>query len=85
MKDESGTQLGIDFLEKRYTTKTIHYFDIEANYRPLPQVAADDCAQMASAFLLYLLGAFLFANGRQPVSLRWLALFHYFKEARKAN
>jgi len=48
-------------------------------------VAADDCAQMASAFLLYLLGAFLFANGRQPVSLRWLALFHYFKEAQKAN
>ena len=36
-------------------------------------------------FLLYLLEAYLFANGRQMVSLRWLALFRDFERARAAN
>ena len=62
LEGESGTQLGIDLLEKRYTTKTIHYFEIKANYKPLPWVTTDDCTKMARAFLLYLLGAYLFTN-----------------------
>ena len=55
------------------------------DYRPLPQLTADDYAKMDRAFLLYLLGAFLLTNGGQTMSLRWLALFHDFEEAREAN
>ena len=40
---------------------------------------------MARAFLLYLLGAYLFANGVQTVSLRWLNFFRDFGEVWKAN
>jgi len=32
---ESGIQLGIDLLGRRYTTKMIRYFDIEVDYMPL--------------------------------------------------
>ena len=41
-----------------------------------------DCARMARVFLLYILGSYLFANGRQTLSLRWLALFRDFGVAR---
>ena len=41
---------------------TICYYDIEMDYRPLLQVTHNYCAQMARAFLLYILGAYLFAN-----------------------
>ena len=54
---------------------TIRYYDIETNYRPLPQVTHDNYVQMARAFSLYILGAYLFANEGQTVSLRWLSLF----------
>ena len=40
---------------------------------------------MARVFLLYLLGAYLFANGGQTVSLRWLAFFCDFERAQTAN
>ena len=36
LEGESGTLLGIELLRKRYTTETIHYFDIEVDYEPLP-------------------------------------------------
>ena len=62
LKGESGTQVGIYLLGRRYTTETIHYFDIETDYKLLLMVMADDSARMAEAFLLYLLGAYLFAN-----------------------
>ena len=65
-----GVQLGIDLLERRYSMDTIHYYDIETDYRRLPQVTHDDCAQMAMAFLMYMLGVYLFANRGQMVSLR---------------
>ena len=80
LEGESGTQLGIDLLRRRYTTEMICYFNIEMDYKPLPQVTADNSAQMAKTFLLYLLGAYLFANRGQTVSLRWLALFCNFGE-----
>ena len=38
---------------------------------------------MARAFLLHLLGAYLFANGGQMVSLRWLTLFQDFGKAQR--
>ena len=85
LKGELSTQLGIDLLRRRYTTKTICYFDIEMDYKPLPQAMADDRAWMARAFLLYLLKAYLFANRGKTISLRWLALFRNFGEAREAN
>ena len=59
---KSSTQLGIDLLGRRYTSKMIRYFDIETDYWPLLQVIANDCTKMARAFLLYLLGAYLFTN-----------------------
>jgi len=34
-----------------------------------------ECVCMAKAFLLHLMGTYLFANGGQTVSLRWLTLF----------
>ena len=40
---------------------------------------------MARAFLFHMLGAYLFANGGQTVSLRWLTLFQDFEEAQRAN
>ena len=80
-----GTQLGIDLLGRRYTVKTIHYFNIKADYRPFLEVIVDNWAKMARAFLLYLLGAYLFTKGGKMVSLRWLALFRDFTEAREAN
>ena len=36
LEGKSGTQLGIDLLERRYTIKKICYFDIKTDYRPLP-------------------------------------------------
>ena len=46
---------------------------------------ADNYAQMAKAFSLYLLVAYLFANIGKTSSLRWLALLLDFGEAREAN
>jgi len=40
---------------------------------------------MARAFLLYILGAYLFSNGGQMVSSRWLALYYDFEDAQRAN
>ncbi|KAK9988574.1 hypothetical protein SO802_028813 [Lithocarpus litseifolius] len=51
----------------------------------LPQRTIEERIHMARAFLLYLLGDYLFANGRQMLSLRWLILFHDFTEAQRAN
>ena len=68
LKGELGTQLSIDLLWRRYTIQKISYFHIEADYRPFPQVTADDWAKMARAFLLYLIRAYLFTNkGKQCI------------------
>ena len=40
---------------------------------------------MVRAFLLYILGAYLFANGGETMSLKWLVLFRDFSEAWEAN
>ena len=66
-------------------TKTVCYFDLETDHRHLPQKTPKDCAQMARALLMYILGAYLFANSGQTLSLRWLPLFCDFREAREAN
>ena len=63
----------------------IHYYDIEIDYRPFLQVTHNDYAQMDRAFLLYILGAYLFANGGQEMSWRWLSLFFDFEGVREAN
>ena len=81
----SGVQLSIDMLGRKYSTKTICYFNLVSNYMFLPQRTMEECICMAKAFLLHLLRAYLFSNGGQMVSLRWLTLFQDFGEARRAN
>ena len=81
----SGVQLSIDMLGRKYSTKTICYFNLVSDYMFLPQRTMEECICMAKAFLLHLLGAYLFSNGGQMVSLRWLTLFQDFGEARRAN
>ena len=56
---ESSTQLSIDLLGHWYSSKSICYFNLEADYRPYSQVMPNDFTQMARAFLLYILGASL--------------------------
>ena len=85
LEGELGTRLAIDLLGRRYSLDMICYFDIKVDYQPLPQETAVDYARMARAFLLYILGVYLFANGGQTISLRWLALFHYFRDVGGAN
>ena len=71
----SGIQLGIDMLGRKYSTETIRYFDLVSDYMFLPQRTMEECVCMARAFLLHLLEAYVFTNGGQTVSLRWLTLF----------
>ena len=79
LEGELGIHLGIDLLGRRYSSESIRYFNLEVDYRPYSQATPNDCAQMAKAFLLYLLRLYLFANKGQTVSLRWLTLFHNFE------
>ena len=72
-------------LRRRYATKTIRYPGLEIDFMHCPYGTAEECLWMARVFLLYLLEAYLFANGRQMVSLRWLALFRDFERAQTAN
>ena len=81
----SGIQLGLDIQGRKYSTKTIHYFELVSNYMFLPQRTMEEHVRMAKAFLLHLLGAYLLTIGGQIVSLRWLTLFQDFREARRAN
>ena len=55
--DGVGVQLGIDILVRKYSTKTICYFDLVSNYMFLPQRTTEECVHMARAFLLHLLGS----------------------------
>ena len=63
LEDESGIQLGIDLLGRRYATETIRCIDLEADFMHHPQGTAEEYLQMARVFLLYLLKAYLCANG----------------------
>ena len=63
LEGKSSSWLAIDLLKRRYSSNSIRYFNIKVDYQPLPQEMAVDCAQMARAFLHYILGAYLFANG----------------------
>ena len=85
LEDEPGIQLGVDLLGCKYLSESIRYFDLEVDYRPCSQVMPDNCARIAKALLLYLLGAYVFANGGLPVSLRWLAFFCDFEHAWEAT
>ena len=85
LDDVLSMQLGIDMLGRKYFTETIHYFDLVLDYMFLLQRTTEECVHMARAFLLRLMGAYLFANGGQMVSMRWLTFFQDFREARRAN
>ena len=62
-------------LGRKYSIETIRYFDLVSDYMLLPQRTTKERVHMTRAFLLHLLGAYLFANGGQMVSLRCLTLF----------
>ena len=83
--DVSSIQLGPDMLGRKYSIETIRYFYLVLDYLLLPQRTTEEHVRMAKAFLLHLLGAYLFTNGAQMVSLRWLTLFQDFVEARRVN
>ena len=72
-------------LGRKYSIKTIYYFDLVSDYMLFPQKTTEEHVHMARAFLLHLLGAYLFANGGQTVSLRWWTLFQDFAKAQRAN
>ena len=76
----SSIQLGLDMLGRKYPIKTIRYFDLVSDYMLLPQRTTEECVRIARAFLLHFLGAYLFINDGQMVSLRWLALFKDFAD-----
>ena len=76
-----GIQLGLDMLGRKYPTETICYFDLVSDYMLLLQRTIEEHVRMAGAFLLHLIGAYLFTNGGQTVSLRWLSIFKYFADA----
>lgn len=59
----SGIQLGLDMLGRKYPIETIYYFDLMSNYMLLPQRTKEERIRMARAFLLHLLGAYIFTNG----------------------
>ena len=41
-----GVQLGIDMLGRKYSTKTIRYFDLVSDYMFLPQRTTEECVHM---------------------------------------
>ena len=81
----SDIQLGLVMLGRKYSIETIYYFDLVLDYMLLPQRTTEERICMARAFLLPLSGAYLFDNGGQTMSLRWLTLFQDFAEAWRAN
>ncbi|KAL0016109.1 hypothetical protein SO802_003178 [Lithocarpus litseifolius] len=56
----SGIQLGLGMLGRKYSTETICYFDFMSDYMLLPQRTTEKRIRMARAFLLHLLGAYLY-------------------------
>ena len=58
-----GIQLGLDMLGRKYPTETICYFDLVSDYMLLLQRTIEEHVRMAGAFLLHLIGAYLFTNG----------------------
>ena len=63
LENESGIRLGADLLGRRYDIETICYTNLKANFMDRLQGTPKECIWMARVFLLYLLGAYLFANG----------------------
>ena len=70
LEDESGVRLGVNLLGRRYATEIIHYTDLEVDFMHRPQGMVEECLRMARAYLLFLVGVYLFANCRKMVSLR---------------
>ncbi|KAK9996702.1 hypothetical protein SO802_021388 [Lithocarpus litseifolius] len=47
LEDESGTQLGVELLERRYTTETIRNTDLEVDFMRHPLGTAEECDRIA--------------------------------------
>ena len=85
LEGESGIQLGIDLLRRRFTTDTIRYPDIKVDYTLLPQMKANDCAKMARTFSIIPSRDLSLFQQRAKMSLRWLAPFCDFRGVRETN
>jgi len=48
---------------RKYSIETIHYFELVSDYMFLPLRTMEEHVHMARAFLLHLLGAYLFTDG----------------------
>ena len=83
LEGESGIQLGIDLLRRRFTTDTIRYPDIKVDYTLLPQMKANDCAKMARTFSIVPSRDLSLFQRRAKMSLRWLAPFCDFRGGTK--
>ena len=57
----SGILLDLDKLGRKYSNETISYFDLVLDYMLFLQRTTKEHIRMARAFLLCLLGAYLFA------------------------
>lgn len=63
LEDESSVRLGADLLGRRYAIETIRYTNLDADFMHRPQEMAEERLRMARAFLLFLVGVYLFAIG----------------------
>ena len=85
LEGELGTTFSVELLRLTYSSKHVWYYELAVDFLSHSQETQGDITHMVRAFLLYMVGLILFANGGQTISLRWLALFRLFEDARKMN
>lgn len=75
MEGESRTTFSVELLRRTYLSEHVWYYELASDFLSHSLETQGDIARMVRAFLLYVVGLILFANGGQTISLRWLALF----------
>ena len=85
LEGESRTTFRVELLRHTYLSEHVWYYELASDFLSHSLETQGDIARMVRAFLLYVVGLILFANGGQTISLRWLALFWLFEDTRKVN
>lgn len=65
----------MELLRHTYLSEHVWYYELASDFLSHSLETQGDIARMVRAFLLYVVGLILFANGGQTISLWWLALF----------